>query len=332
MSLALLFPLVLAQAPVFAKDTESLPIPFERFTTRDQLGRTITAYLSRPPKNGGDAKVPLVLVIQGSGCQSLWVKHGDRVGGGLQNLVLQLCQGKARVLAVEKPGVAYLDWPKQPGSAMGASKEFLQEHTLPRWAEANAAALRAALTQPGIDPKRVLVLGHSEGGIVAARVAAQCPEVTHVAPLACGGTTQLHSLAVLAARRAPKGQENAAIDQLHQDWAKVLARPESIEEFWMGHPYRRWSSFLKDSVLEELKKTKAQIYLAHGVEDEADAIEGFDAMRAELLAAGRAFTAERIAGVGHGFNPNGKPNGGEGMSEVFGRVLSWFGVPPRKQP
>jgi pimeloyl-ACP methyl ester carboxylesterase len=57
------------------------------------------------------------------------------------------------------------------GAATDGSREFLEEHTLPRWAIANVAALKAVLARPEIDPKRVLVVSHSEGGIVAARLA-----------------------------------------------------------------------------------------------------------------------------------------------------------------
>ena len=42
-----------------------------------------------------------------------------------------------------------------------------------------------------MDAARTLVIGHSEGGIVAAYVAAKLPKVTHVASLAGGGPTQL---------------------------------------------------------------------------------------------------------------------------------------------
>ncbi len=330
MFLALCCLAAVTQAPVFEVDKEKLPVPYDRFTTKDAHGRTITAYLSKPPAGAQGEKLPVILVIQGSGSQSIWVKRGDRVGGGLQNLVLMAAKGRARILAVEKPGVKYLDWPKQPGTATEGSKEFLAEHTLPRWAEANVAALKAVLPQEGIDPSRVLVMGHSEGGIVAARVAAELPAVTHVAPLACGGLTQLFSLATLARKRAPKGEETAAVDKVYADWAKILAKPDSIEDFWMSHPYRRWSSFLKDSVLAELLRTKAKIYLAHGSADEADAVEGFDAMRAELLAQGRTVNAERIEGAGHGFSIAAPKGDGEGMKKVFTNVVEWFLQPQPK--
>jgi pimeloyl-ACP methyl ester carboxylesterase len=310
----------LGQTPTGAKDAPELRIPFEQFTVKDALGRTITAYLSRPPKGGSDKPLPVILFVSGSGCQSIWTRHEDKVNSGLQGLLYQLAKGRARILVVEKPGVKPLDTPKGFGAARDGSREFLEEHTLPRWATANAAALRAALARPDIDPKRVLVVGHSEGGIVAARVAAEAPAVTHVAPLSCSGVSQLFSLAELARRQAPEGQGDAAAQAVYDEWAKILAKPDSIDDFWMGHPYRRWSTFLKSSVIGELDRSKSKVYIAHGTADEADSIIGFDVMRAELLAAGRDVTAERVEGGDHGYGVKGQ----SGTQKVFGNVLEWF--------
>ncbi len=175
--------LVLAQAPPIAKDTAELRIPFEQFTGKDELGRTITAYLSKPPRASQDKPLPVILFVSGSGCQSVWTRHEDKVNSGLQGLTYQMAKGRARVLVVEKPGVKPLDTPKRMGGATDGSREFLKEHTLPRWATANAAALKAVLARPDIDPKRVLVVGHSEGGIVAARVSGEVPAVEATRPL-----------------------------------------------------------------------------------------------------------------------------------------------------
>src|SRR5262245_18180577 len=312
--------LVLGQAPPEAKDAAELRIPFEQFTVKDSLERTITAYLSRPPKGGSDKPLPVILFVSGSGYQSVWTRHENQVNSGLQGLLYQLSNGRARILVVEKPGVKPLDTPKRFGGATEGSPEFLQEHTLPRWATANVAALKAVLVRPDIDPKRVLVVGHSEGGIVAARVAGELPAVTHVAPLSCAGVSQLFSMVELARRRAPEGRGDAAVQAVYDEWAKILARPDSIDDFWMGHPYRRWSTFLKSSVIDELKRGKAKIYLAHGTADESDSVIGFDVMRAELLAAGRDVTAERVEGGDHGFGVKGQ----SGTAKVFGNVVEWF--------
>ncbi|HMP01637.1 MAG TPA: alpha/beta fold hydrolase [Gemmatales bacterium] len=316
----LLLGLVFGQAPSEAKDAAEPRIPFEQFTVQDELGRSITAYLAPPPRASAGQRLPVILFITGSGCQSVWTRHEKGVNAGLQGLLYQLAQGRARILVVEKPGVKPLDTPKRFGGAQDGSREFLEEHTLARWATANAAALKEVLARPDIDPQRVLVVGHSEGGIVAARVAAEVPAVTHVAPLSCAGVTQLFSLVELARRRAPEGQGDAAAQAVYAEWAKIRAKPDSIDDFWMGHPYRRWSTFMSASVIAELHRSKARVYVAHGTADEADSIIGFDVMLAELLAAGRDVTAERVEGGDHGFGVKGQ----SGMQRVCGNVVEWF--------
>jgi dienelactone hydrolase len=99
----------------------------------------------------------------------------------VHNTIADVVRGRARLVIVEKPGVHLLDDPPDPGGAAHASATFRSEHTLERWSEAVHAALEAARKLPGILPGRVLVAGHSEGGIVAARVAAEDRSVTHVA-------------------------------------------------------------------------------------------------------------------------------------------------------
>jgi dipeptidyl aminopeptidase/acylaminoacyl peptidase len=308
-------------------DAEEPPIPFQRYTTQDAHGRTITFYLSRTPKEAM-GKLPIVLYIQGSGWQSLFQKRGERIGGGYQNILLQVAKGRARVMAVEKPGVKFLDAPPNPGSADGGSEEFLKEHTLTRWGEANVAALRAAWTLPDIDRTRSLVVGHSEGGIVAARIAAELVDVTHVASLAGGGVTQLFDLAERAGQLQPNDKPGDAArrrQEVYEEWAKIRRDPDSTSRFWMGHPYRRWSSFLTHSVMSELSRTKARVFLAHGSLDTSSSVVAFDALVAELLARGRDVTFERVEGADHGFrlatDPQGYP---AGMEKILAQALDWF--------
>lgn len=330
LSAALAFAPPAPAAPLATRDTTRLGVPFQRWTTPDRFGRTITFYLSVPRDSLAGRALPLVLVIDGSGSQSVWTRVGERLGGSHQNLMLRAARGRARVLIVEKPGVAFAVQPKQPGSAEEASPEFLAEHTLERWSEANAAALRATLALPGIDRAHVLVCGHSEGAGVAARVAALCPEVTHVASLAGGGPTQLFDLAELQGAPQPGDSAGAAAarrQSVYDEWARIRADSTSTTRFWLGHPYRRWATFGAHDVLPDLLATRARVYLAHGTADRAVPVVAFDVLRAQLAARGRAATIERVEGVDHGFfGPEGPPRDGKpaGVELVFGRVLEWF--------
>lgn len=320
--------LALADGPPAARrDPTALGTPFDRYATTDKLGRTITFYVSHPPADGKPR--PIVLFVQGSGASSVFRTREGKTSGGLQNLVRDAANGRARVLVVEKPGVQFGDDPANPGSAINARPEFRHEHTLPRWVEAVAAAVRAAHTLPDIDRTRTLVMGHSEGGIVSAHIAALEPAVTHVGILAGGGPTQLYDLIELArlghmfagAADTPEGRVKRVLD----DWAKVQADPNSADKLWLGHPHRRWTSFLATSTLEGLLKSKARVFVSQGTEDKAVAVSGFEMLRAELLAKGRDVTAERLDGVDHSFRKAGEDakNPG-GMRAAFERVLGWF--------
>lgn len=331
MSFFFCVPLILslgADQPQPISEFDKLGTPFQGYTTKDKFGRTINFYVSRPPRQEPGKKRPVALFIQGSGCQSLWRKQDDRVTGGYQNILLKDPCSAVRVLVVEKPGVKLFDRGARPGSAEGGSPEFLREHTLERWAEANCAALQAAWTLPGVDPSRALVIGHSEGGIAAARMAADLPKVTHVASLAGGGPTQLFSL--VEAQSIPRagdrpGDAERRAEAIYVEWDRIKTEPESTQRFWLGHPYRRWSSFLKYSVIGELARSKARIYLVQGTRDTSVPVTGHDVLVAELRAQGRDVTAERLEGADHGFRlptmPQGSP---DGMQAVFLRVLRWF--------
>jgi pimeloyl-ACP methyl ester carboxylesterase len=324
-----------AQSPRLDADASQLGIRFDRYTVKDALERTITFYLSSVAPNDHDIR-PIILWVQGSGAQSLFSRQGNVIAGGSQNLLRDEAKGRARILVVEKPGVAFLDVARRPGGAEGASEEFLREHTLERWGEANVAALRGAWTLPGIDSERTLVMGHSEGGIVVAWVAAHLPTVTHAASLAGGGPTQLFSFAELRARTQPgdsPGDAEGRRQTVYEEWAKIQRDPDSITQLWQGHPYRRWSSFLRHSVSELLLRSKAKIYLVQGTADMSVYPPSHDVLFAELKGRGRDVTAEKIIDGDHGFNLPDQPKGGAaGMRAVFPRVLAWFfGTAPKSE-
>lgn len=291
------------------KDPTDLGIPFDRYTCKDKYDRTITFYLSKP--KGSGAK-PLVLFVQGSGGQSAWSKRDGRVNGGLQNLLLAVAGERARVLIVEKPGVEFCYMPKQPGTAEGCPKAFLEEHTFERWTEANAAALRACLKLPGINKSRVFASGHSEGGIIAAGVSATVPEVTHAASLAGGGPSQLFDMMQLTNTEVATKQ-----------WQEIQSDPMSTEKFAWGHPYRRWSTFLATSPIEQFLKSKAKVLLVQGSKDKAVWPTTVDIAEAELRSHNRDVTVIRIEGGDHGFAREGFDHV-DSFRSVFKQMLEWF--------
>src|SRR5262249_3841609 len=145
--------------------------------------------------------------------------------------------------------------------------------------------------------------------------------------LSGGGPTQLFDLVEVA--RAPRQAEESApereqrANRVFDEWARIVADPESTTRWYQGHPYRRWSSFLRSSVLDALTHTDGRIYLVPGTLDGAVPFAGFDVLRAELAVRGGDVTAERIDGADHSLSKPGESQP-DGMRAAFGRIVDWF--------
>ena len=290
--------------------------PFRRYVAEGRDGKRITFYLSI--QQAPSHPVPLIVWVQGTGCSSHFVRVGEHIGSKLQSLLYSVARGRARVLAVEKPGVEFLDDHPDDSDARACRPEFRVEYTLDRWAATIADAIQAAQALPGVDASKTLVIGHSEGGIVAMRVSNVAPLVTHAASLSGGGPVYLFHLAEFMRSRRLDAEK-----EVYACWSDILKDPDSDTKFCWGQTYRQWSSFMKTSIIAEALKSHALLYFAHGTADTQNSIAGFDVLRAELAAKQRDAVFERIEGADHALDlPNQKVP--EGLEAVFGRVVDWF--------
>lgn len=333
LSLLSLMPAFPAEAAAQTKGRRYMPAsrsrpsagqPYERFSTHDRFGREITFYLSEAP--AGRGPLPLVVYIEGSGCGSRFEERDGKIlpaGGHI--VVAEVFKGRARVIVVEKPGVKFLF---QTKDGCKGSAEFNREHTLERWAEANEAALRAARRLPRVDKKKTLVVGHSEGGLVACRVARELPAiVTHVSTVAGGGPSQLYDLISLARQgrffEEVSPDAEARVQYVLRKWREVEAEPTSSEKFFFGFAYRRWSTFLASSPIAELSAVRAKIYVAQGTADAAVDPTSADALFAHLVSRKKPVTYDRVEGATHSFRIKDKPKT-DGWRELFQRLSGWF--------
>lgn len=113
------------------------------------------------PATPARAPFPLVLLIQG---------HGPNGRGGFPEIIRHLTAHGIAALEYDKRGV---------GQSSGVYKEDLAQLT----ADASAA-VAAMRRRPDIDGRRIALVGHSQGGVIAPAVAAADPGIAAVVTLA----------------------------------------------------------------------------------------------------------------------------------------------------
>lgn len=123
-------------------------------------GVALAGTLHLPVSRGG-TRVPLVVLIQG---------HGPNGRGGFPEIVRRLTAHGIAALEYDKRGV---------GQSTGTYKEDVERLT----ADA-AAAVAAMRRRPDIDARRIALVGHSQGGVIAPAVAAADPRIAGIVMLA----------------------------------------------------------------------------------------------------------------------------------------------------
>jgi pimeloyl-ACP methyl ester carboxylesterase len=148
------------------------PFPYdeEAVTFKNPAARASFAGTLTRPRSGG--RHPAVLLISGSGQQD----RDETIAGHRPFLVIAdfLTRRGIAVLRVDDRGVG------------GSTGDVLQA-TTEDFAGDALAAVAYLKSRPDIDPRRIGLVGHSEGGLIAPMVAVQSPDVAFIVLLAGPG-------------------------------------------------------------------------------------------------------------------------------------------------
>jgi hypothetical protein len=203
------------------------PLPYraEQVAIVNALGRAVLDGTLTVPEGKGPH--PAVVLITGSGAQN----RDEEIFGHKPFLVLadHLTRHGIAVLRYDDRGVG-----KSTGTFASATSEDFAGDAWATW--------QTLSTRPGIDPKRVGLLGHSEGGLIAPMLAASHPEIAFVVMLAGPGVTgeQImlrQAAAIMKATGAPDDAiaANTAIQQRvfailreERTTARIVERLEAI--------------------------------------------------------------------------------------------------------
>lgn len=294
--------------------------PYDKYELLSN-GDSLTFYLSA---TSHIENLPLIVYIQCSGMSSLFAEQNGKIIPTSGHITwFNAGQEKYRILIVEKPGIKYLQTEE--------SKSFDQNFSLENWSNRIMNAISYVTENEKINKDKILIAGHSEGGVVASRVANLMKDkISNVAILAGNGATQLYSLYKLAddgtffntkEHNMPTSKQR--INYLQEQWNNILAEPNNTEKKFWGFTYLRWSSFLKTSVMEELSGYNGKILLLQGTSDKAVYPETATIAYTTLLTKGRNVELQLIENADHSFNILDKPET-DGWKMVIEKIIKWF--------
>lgn len=301
---------------------EFLPnLPYDRYELKTEKD-TITFYLS---VTSSKSNLPLIVYVQGSGMNSLFTKsQNGQIRPEYGHMTwYNVGQEKYRVLIVEKPGVKYLQ--------SGPSKNFDNKFSLESFSNSIVGAINHTTQNEKINTTKILIAGHSEGGIVASRVGNLMKnKISNVAIMAGEGLSQLYSLYKFAddgtffnTKEHNMPTSGQRIKYLTDKWKDILSDPNSTDKMFWGFTYLRWSSMLRTSVIDELANYNCKILIIQGTSDKAVHPETAISSYTALLSKGKQVELELIEKADHSFNISGKPDI-DGWKYIIENIIKWF--------
>ena len=139
-------------------------------------------------------------------------------------------------------------------------------------AKAASLIIDQAIKLLPVDQSKILVIGHSQGGQVAPKVAVINKKVTHVVLLNSNSLNHLYDFVLQERLASFTGEQTFEqtqnnIDSLFADYKKIFADPNNKTKNWNEETYYRWASFSNETPLENMLKLNIPIMVIAGGKD-----------------------------------------------------------------
>lgn len=191
-----------------------------------------------------------IFFVSGSGCTS--IKH--RLSSFFEPIRDKV---NATVFALQKRAI---DEDNRTGSF--CSSAFYKTDYLEQSIADQREFIDTQLAKLTVKPKAAVLLGASEGAVVAARIASTDKRITHLGLIGGGGTTVRENLKALS-------RSTWYLRSPEKGFAEIANDPNNTDTQIWGHSYKYWVSLLDINIGDELIQLDIPIVAAMGEKDEA---------------------------------------------------------------
>ena len=259
------------------------PYVAEEVTVTTPAGHTLAGTLTLPRTARRGSPVGAVVTITGSGPQD----RDEALGLPGYRPFRQLADSLGR------RGIAVL---RMDDRGTGASKGAFRGSTSADFAEDVRAGLAYLRTRPEIDARKLGVVGHSEGAVIAPMVADKEPTLAAIVLLA--GVAQ-PARSALAFQLKNLYEHDTLLTAVRRDSA-IAAIPQRIEAMMAADPWMQF--FLTHDPAATMRRVKTPVLILTGARDQQAAPEQVPEQEAAFRQGGNTdVTARVLPGLNHLF-------------------------------
>ncbi|SKB71184.1 hypothetical protein [Luteibacter sp. 22Crub2.1] len=278
--------------------------------------------------DGEPGQKPIVIFVPGSGCDgALALGRDGKAHAGLEMFALPRLRD-VDVYVVEPPGIPRQFAAPEHGLSEGCPAAFLAAN---RFEDVMAAYGRALhdITDGRVAGRPVMIVGTSDGALMAAALAAGDTATTHLVLISGFGTSQVADQLRQRVDQAFSDrvdEKGVASVREYRSKLEVAQKHPQSPVLWQGQPMSRWSSSAQISGVDLLRRLPATVHLllVQGGRDTSWSPDAFRQGVATLLASGRGMAIRYIACGDHQLMCAGEPPGPEHLKETIEQALRWL--------
>ena len=257
---------------------------FQVFKNKDTINFHIYS------KNDLKTVKKILLFVQGSGPQAMYeinektdtIKDNSEIGYKLEKSTYITSSNPIRLKTFPNDYALILiskksfPFERKAGDTL-VSKLYYENETLKYRVWQADEVLKHCTKKLFTNLAKIVVLGHSEGTDVVAKLGTINKKITHIGFWSGGANTQFYDFALFDRKETIAGNNTEIefknkFENLTATMKNIFDNPNLTDKYWFGCTYKRWSAFSEPSI-ESLLKIKVPIFVVHGAKDNSVPVE-----------------------------------------------------------